>query len=101
MAELRDMVEIHIVQEAKHQKEHYDTRTQSREFCEGDAVWLQNPTVGKMHPKWEGGWVVKKVHSPATLQIEHRNSLRFIVVHINRIRHCIYITGGEHTVKRD
>ena len=40
MAELRDMVESHIVQESKRQKEHYDTRTQSREFWEGDAVWL-------------------------------------------------------------
>ena len=65
------MVESHIVQEAKHQKEHYDTHTQSREFCEGDAVWLQNPTAGKLDPKWEGGWVVKKVHSPVTLQGSH------------------------------
>ena len=32
MAKLRDMVESHIVQEAKRQKEHYDTRTQSRSF---------------------------------------------------------------------
>ncbi|KAL5517236.1 hypothetical protein EMCRGX_G002740 [Ephydatia muelleri] len=48
MAELRDMVESHIVQEAKRQKEHYGTHTQSREFCEGDAVWLQNPTAGKL-----------------------------------------------------
>ena len=41
MAELRDMVESHIVLEAKRQKEHYDKHTKSREFCEGNAVWLQ------------------------------------------------------------
>ena len=100
MAELRDMVESHIVQEAKRQKEHYDTRTQSREFWEGDAVWLQNPTAGKLDPKWEGGWVVKKVHSPVTLQIEHRKSLRSRVVHINRIRRCI-LREKESTLSRD
>ena len=100
MAELRDMVESHIVQEAKRQKEHYDTLTQSREFCEGDAVWLQNPTAGKLDPKWEGGWVVKKVHSPVTLQIEHRKSLRSRVVHINRIRRCI-LREKESTLSRD
>ena len=55
MAELCDMVESHIVQEAKRQKEHYDTHTKSREFGEGDAVWLQNPTAGKLDPKWEDG----------------------------------------------
>ena len=94
------MVESHIVQEAKCQKEHYDTHTQSREFCEGDAVWLQNPTAGKLDPKWKGGWVVKKVHSPVTLQIEHRKSLRSRVVHINRIRRCI-LREKESTLSRD
>ena len=39
---------------SKGQKEHYDTHTKSREFGEGDAVWLQNPTAGKLNPKWEG-----------------------------------------------
>ena len=48
-------VRVNIVQEAsKGQKEHYDTHTKSREFGEGDAVWLQNPTAGKLNPKWEG-----------------------------------------------
>ena len=100
MAELRDMVESHILQEAKRQKEHYDTHTQSREFCEGDAVWLQNPAAGKLDPKWEGGWVVKKVHSPVTLKIEHRKSLRSRVVHINRIRRCI-LREKESTLSRE
>ena len=44
------MVERHIVHEAKRQKENYDTRTRSRQFCESDAVWLQNPTAGKLNP---------------------------------------------------
>ena len=52
------LVESHIVQEAKRQKEHYDTHTQSREFCEGDAVWLQNPTasgkIGSKVGRWMG-----------------------------------------------
>ena len=52
---------------------------------EGDAVWLQNPTAGKLDPKWEAGWVVNKVNSPTTVQIEHRRSQRSKVVHINRI----------------
>eukprot|EP00731_Ephydatia_muelleri_P038690 Em0863g2a len=84
MAKLRAMVESHIVQEAKRQKDHYDTRTQT----------------GKLDPKWEGGWVVKKVHSPVTLQIEHRKSLRSRVVHINRIRRCI-LREKESTLSRE
>ncbi|KAL5457235.1 hypothetical protein EMCRGX_G034481 [Ephydatia muelleri] len=83
MAKLRAMVESHIVQEAKRQKDHYDTRTQR-----------------KLDPKWEGGWVVKKVHSPVTLQIEHRKSLRSRVVHINRIRRCI-LREKESTLSRE
>ena len=97
MAELCDMVERHIVQEAKHQKKHYDTHTQSKE---GDAFRLQNRTAGKLDPKQEGGWVVKKVHSPVTLQIVHRKSLRSRVVHINRIRCCI-LREKESTLSRE
>ena len=53
-----------------------------------------------MDPKWEGGWVVKKVHSPVTLKIEHKKSLRSRVVHINRIRHCI-LREKESTLSRE
>ena len=50
-------------------------------------------------PKWEGGWVVKKVHTPITLLIEHEKSLRSRVVHIQNT--ALYIAGeGEHFVKR-
>ena len=55
---MAELVESHIVQEAKRQKEYYDTHTQSREFCEGDAVWLQNPTasgkIGSKVGRWMG-----------------------------------------------
>eukprot|EP00731_Ephydatia_muelleri_P035282 Em0111g7a len=69
MTELRDMVESHIVQEAKRQKEHYDTRTQSREFWEGDAVWLQNPTAGKLDPKIRR-CILRKKESTLSREVE-------------------------------
>ena len=59
-----------------------------------------NPAAGKVDPKWDGGWVAKKVHSPVTLQIEHRKSLRSRVVHINRIRRCI-LREKESTLSRE
>ena len=55
LAELRDLVECHITQEAQQQKDFYDSATKSRSFTVGDAVWLQVSTAGKLEATWEGG----------------------------------------------
>eukprot|EP00731_Ephydatia_muelleri_P002272 Em0001g2272a len=66
------------------------------------GILHSDQAAGKVDPKWDGGWVAKKVHSPVTLQIEHRKSLRSRVVHINRIRRCIFILREkESTLSRE
>eukprot|EP00731_Ephydatia_muelleri_P002009 Em0001g2009a len=70
LAELRDLVECHITQEAQRQKAFYDSTTKSRTFNVGDAVWLHVPTAGKLDARWEGGWTVKEVLSPVNVAVE-------------------------------
>ena len=55
MADLKDLVECHIAQEAQKQKRFYDTKTKSRSFEVGNTLWLHNPTAGKLDAKWEDG----------------------------------------------
>ena len=85
LAELRDLVECHITQEAQRQKEFYDSTTKSRTFNVGDTVWLHVPTAGKLDARWEGGWTVKKVLSPVNVAVEHATTARTRVVHVNRL----------------
>lgn len=86
LAELRDLVECHIAQEAQRQKKSYDSSTKCRTFKDGDAVWLHVPTAGKLEAKWEGGWIVRRVLSPANVDIEHTTTARTRVVHVNRLQ---------------
>eukprot|EP00731_Ephydatia_muelleri_P023350 Em0015g933a len=86
LAELRDLVECHIAQEAQRQKKSYDSSTKCRTFNVGDAVWLHVPTAGKLEAKWEGGWTVRRVLSPVNVDIEHTTTARTRVVHVNRLQ---------------
>jgi len=52
------------------------------------------PTTGKLEPKWEGGWVVKSLKGPVSLEI--CDYKRTKVVHTNRVRHC-YVPGTMDT----
>ena len=85
LAELRDFVECHLTNAAEHQKSHYDENTVTRNFCIGDTVWLSRPTAGKLDPHWEGGWKVKRVLSPLTVEITDGQKIK--CVHINRLHH--------------
>ena len=89
LAELRDLVECHITQEAQRQKAFYDSTTKSRTFNVGDAVWLHVPTAGKLDARWEGGWTVKEVLSPVNVAVEHIMTARTRVVHVNRLQQRI------------
>ena len=71
LAELRDLLECHITQEAQWQKAFYDSTTKYRTFNVGDAVWLHMPTAGKLDARWEGGWTVKEVLSPVNVATHH------------------------------
>ena len=62
---------------------YYDENTITRNFREGETVWL---SAGKLDPHWEGGWKVKQVMSPPTVEIT--NGQQNKCVHINRLHHC-------------
>ena len=93
LAEMRDLVECHITQEAQRQKAFYDSTTKSRTFNVGDAVWLHVPTAGKLDVRWEGGWTVKEVLSQVNVAVEHTTTARTRVVHVNRLQQ--HIVRGE------
>ena len=85
LSELRDLVECHLTIAAEHQKSNYDDNTITWIFREGDTVWLSRPTAGKLDPHWEGGWKVKQVMSPLTVEVTKGQINRY--VHINRLHH--------------
>ena len=63
---LRDFVETYNSQASMQQKHHYDGHSSSRTFVVNDHVWLSVPTVGKLDPRWEGGWIIQAVKSSIT-----------------------------------
>ena len=87
LAELHDLVESNLVKAAEQQKLHYDKRTKPSSFALNDKVWLSVPTAGKLKPKWEGGWRVKSVKSPVTVEIS--DGRRSKVVRSNRLQHWV------------
>ena len=85
LAELRDFVETNLAESAHQQKQAYDQRSNRREFSIDNCVWLSIPTAGKLESRWEGGWKIKSIKSPVTMEIT--DGRRTKVVHVNRIRH--------------
>ena len=68
-----------------HQKTGYDSHSLSRHLNVGDKVCLSIPTAGKLDPRWEGKWRIKRIKSP--VNVEGTDESRVRVVHINRIQH--------------
>lgn len=87
LAEMHDFVEANLAQAAHHQKRFYDRHSSNPTFRVGDHVWLSVPTAGKLDPRWEGGWVVKAVWNPLTIEIVKGESSK--VVHSNRLQPSI------------
>ena len=85
LAEMRQFVDDHLEKAAHLQKDYYDQRTTTQCFNPNDLVWLQDPTARKLDPIWEGGWSVRSVKGPVTVEIEKGPVTK--VVHVNRLRH--------------
>ena len=75
------MVEANIVEAATRQKEFYKGREPAT-LSAGQQVLLDDPTRGKLDPRWTGPWDVEEVREPSTVKIKMGSSTR--VVHINR-----------------
>ena len=69
LAQIKEFVKTKVAISAKHKKENYDHHATERSFRAGDTVWLSIPTPGTLASQWEGGWTVKSVRSPVTLNL--------------------------------
>ena len=86
LAELFEFVDSNLTEAATRQKGGYDTSAKKRpQFTEGDHVWLSIPTSGKLCPRWESGWTIKRNSVFPTVHIQHTDG-RYRTVHMNRIR---------------
>ena len=83
MAELQDLVEVHIAESANRQKVDYDRHSAEWQFKSGDLVSLSVPTAGKLDQRWEGSWIVRSIKSSVTVEIT--DGERTKVVHTNRL----------------
>ena len=84
-AQLQDFVHANLVEAGLHQKTGYDSHSLSWHFNVGDNVLLSIPTAGKLDPRWEGKWRIKRIKSPVNVEITDGSRVR--VVHINCIQH--------------
>ena len=50
----------------------------------GQEVLLDNPTKGKLDPRWTEPWIVREWKGPLNAKIRMNNQQR--VVHVNRVR---------------
>ena len=82
LAELRDFVESNLAAAAESQKSNYDQHSRKASFLAGDTVWLFRPTVGKLEPRWEGGWIVKSVKSSVNMEIRKGNHSKVVAYDI-------------------
>jgi len=94
-SKLRDFVETYNSQASMQQKHHYDGHSSSRTFVVNDHVWLSVPTVGKLDPRWEGGWIIQAVKSSITWWQENPNCTHQRIK-TNASRNC-YIRWNSYT----
>ena len=82
LMELRELVDASLVESASKQ-EHFYNSSQLPQFKKGQKVLLNNPTKGKLDPRWTGPWVVQHQNN-TTLRI--KKGSRDQTVHVNRVR---------------
>ena len=68
LLELTEMVESNIVETASRQKESYKCREPAK-LKVGQQVLLDDPTKGKLDPRWTGPWEVEEIRSSCTVKI--------------------------------
>ena len=86
LVKLQDFVEANLTAASHSPKYEYDKRSAPMPtYNVGDLVWVSIPTAGKLDPRWEGGWVVKSVKSPLSIEITNDKTAK--IVHVNWLRH--------------
>jgi len=82
LIELRELVDANLVESAVRQEHSYHS-TKLPQFKKGQRVLLNNPTKGKLDPRWTGPWVVEQQDN-TTVRIVKGG--REQTVHVNRVR---------------
>ena len=83
LLELKELVECNTVEAATRQQQNYGGNEQVS-LQVGQEVLLDNPTKGKLDPRWTGPWTVRELKGPLNVRIEMNGKER--VVHVNRLR---------------
>ena len=83
LLEFKELVEANIVEATRKQAEYYNSQEPVK-LSVGQQVLLDDPTKGKLDPRWTGPWEVEEFKEPSTVKIRKGTSTR--VVHINRTR---------------
>ena len=76
-------MEANIVEATSRQTEYYKGQEPVK-LNVGQEVLLDDPTKGKLDPRWTGPWVVEEFKEPSTVKIRIGTST--CVLHINRTR---------------
>lgn len=65
MLELRELVDANIVEAAKHQQHHHSNEAGAKLRIRQEVL-LNNPSKGKLDPRWTGLWVMTGLKGPST-----------------------------------
>ena len=66
---LWELVDANIIQSAGRQQ-HFHTSAKPSHLRQGQRVLLNNPTKGKLDPRWTGPWVVQWYENSTTLRLK-------------------------------
>ena len=76
LLELRELVDANIVRSAGRQQ-HFHTSAKPPHLQQGQKVLLNNPTKGKLNPRWTGPWVVQRYEKLTTLRLKKERMNRW------------------------
>ena len=84
LAQLRELVDANLVHSASQQQRFYRSNQTPVPLACGQQVLLDNPSAGKLDPRWSGPWIVKELRGPSSLLLLKGGSEK--LVHMNRVR---------------
>ena len=84
LAQLRELVDANLVHSASQQQRFYRSNQTPVPLACGQQVLLDNPSAGKLDPRWSGPWIVKELRGPSSVLLLKGGSEK--LVHMNRVR---------------
>ena len=94
LLELSEMVDANIVESAERQCQSYRSSETCVKLNIGQQVLLNNPTKGKLDPRWTGPWTITDLKGPSSVLLRMGTTER--MVHINRVRPLLTEESEDH-----